>query len=124
MKAYGERKGTLWFDSNDMLGGHLIDKQLTKHYKPIEVTTFDDEVRSTNSKGPFIIKPDVAGVEVPIFEGATQTLKNTAALVFEYHNFPKASPCLYVWKICEWMDAGVFRVAGMLECCYRDDGVR
>jgi len=58
--------------------------------------------------GPYLIKLDTHGVEIPILNGSAQTLKDTNVLVVEVYNFdfgPPAVPqslfgiCANIWLL-------------------------
>jgi FkbM family methyltransferase len=49
----------------------------------IKVTTLDHVLATENITGPFLLKLDVQGFEMPALSGATQTLKNCTAIICE-----------------------------------------
>jgi hypothetical protein len=112
----------LWFNSTDPLGGHLHPTQLTPKYSPIEVTSIDSEVERLQLPGPYLIKLDTHGVEVPILEGALKTLQDTTILIIECYNFSTPLPCLSFWAMCSWMESRGYRPVDMFDELYRDDG--
>jgi len=46
--AVGEKKGTLYFDDSDPLGGHLSASPYNQNYKPCPVSSVDDLIQETN----------------------------------------------------------------------------
>jgi FkbM family methyltransferase len=52
---------------------------------------------------PYFLKLDTHGYEVPILEGASQTLKDCSAVLIEAYNFKISSHSIYFWELCEWM---------------------
>src|ERR1700730_15699226 len=64
--------------------------------------------------GPYLIKLDTHGYEVPILCGATETLRNTNLLVIETYNFRLIESCLLFDEIiayCANADLGHVRAA-------------
>ncbi len=109
MKAAGAMEGTLYFDGSDPWGGHLAEQPRSPSYLPCPVTTIDHEVECHQLKGPFAIKLDTHGVEVPILNGAARTLEQTEIVVIECYNFPADPPQLPFWDMCRWMFERGFR---------------
>jgi FkbM family methyltransferase len=119
LKAAGEREGQLFFDDSDPLGGHLSEKQLSSKYKPFPVTSIDAEVKRLALPPPFLVKLDTHGVEVPILNGALETLAKCEVVVMECYNFPGDPPCLSFWEMCKWMEARGFRPIDVHDILYR-----
>jgi len=113
MKAAGATEGTLYFDGSDSWGGHLAERPRSPSYLPCPVTTLDREVEHHQLKGPFAIKLDTHGVEVPILTGAARTLEQTEIVVIECYNFPADPPQLPFWEMCRWMWERGFRPLDM-----------
>jgi FkbM family methyltransferase len=120
LKAAGGKEGSLYFDDSDPQGGHLSEKPLSANYKPFPVTTLDSEVSRLGLRPPFLIKLDVHGVEVPILEGASNTLKLCEILVIECYNFPSVAPCLSFWEMCTWMSSKGFLPLDIHDILYRE----
>ena len=70
----------------------------------VEMTTIDREVAARNLPGPFFIKLDTHGYEVPILEGARATLAQTALLMIEVYNFQLTAGCLRFPQLCARME--------------------
>src|SRR5215469_9322617 len=68
LTAVGDTTGELYFDASDPLGGVLSATPWTKDYRPCPVTTIDHLVEKYPLPGPFMIKLDTHGVELPILE--------------------------------------------------------
>lgn len=49
--------------------------------------TIDNSVLEHSLKGPFLLKFDTHGFEIPILEGAAQTLLATNIIIMETYNF-------------------------------------
>lgn len=98
--AVGGRSGTLFFDDSDPLGGHLSETPLNENYKPCQVATIDEIVAEQGLLGPFMIKLDTHGVEIPVLQGATRTLEKNNVLVIEAYNFTFGEVADPFWELC------------------------
>jgi len=83
--------------------------------RTVPVTTLDEEAAERGLKGPYFIKLDTHGFEVPILEGAIKILGETAGLVIEAYNFRLTPECLRFHELCAWMNERGFRVADLLD---------
>jgi FkbM family methyltransferase len=117
--AVGQIEGTLYFDDSDPLGGHLSEIQLGPNYRPCPVSTIDSLVREFDLSAPYFIKLDTHGVEIPILEGAKNSLKETEALVVEVYNFETGPPQLPFWDFCRYMRDRGFRPLDLWEIHHR-----
>ncbi len=50
--ALAKKKGTLYFDDSDPLGGHLLAIPYNENYKPCAVNSIDDLVQETSLPAP------------------------------------------------------------------------
>src|SRR6516164_124386 len=78
-------------------------------------------MRSTHYSlpGPYLIKLDTHGYEVPILCGATETLRNTNLLVIETYNFRFIESSLLFHEIIAYMRERGFGVIDMSEPHWR-----
>jgi FkbM family methyltransferase len=118
--AVGEKKGTLYFDDSDPLGGHLSASPYNENYKPCPVSSVDDLIQETNLPAPYFLKLDTHGVEVPIIAGASKTLENTNILVIEAYNFTFGPPATPFWEICRILVKLGFRPLDVFDILYRE----
>lgn len=87
-------------------------------------TTIDAEVAIHRLEPSFLIKLDTHGFELPILEGASYTLKNTAALFIECYNFHPGPTGLAFWEFCSLMEKKGFRPFDLVETVHRPrDGI-
>jgi FkbM family methyltransferase len=117
--AAGDRAGTIHFDASDPFGGIASDQSTGAHDIEVPVTTVDAEVAKRGISGPYLLKLDTHGFEVPILEGARQTLRDAALLVVEVYNFKLGERCLRFFELCAWMEIVGFRPIGMVDLMYR-----
>ena len=116
----GATTGELYFDASDPLGGHLSKTPWNEKYRPSPVTTIDHLLEKQPLPGPFMIKLDTHGVEIPILSGATETLKQTNVIVIEAYNFTFGEPAVPFWDLCRYMlDLG-FRTLDVFDLLYRE----
>jgi FkbM family methyltransferase len=120
LTAVGGKTGELFFDASDPLGGHLSATPWTKEYQPMPVTTIDDLLKKQPLPGPFMIKLDTHGVEIPILTGSTETLKQTNVLVVEAYNFVFGEPAVPFWELCRHMSEIGFRPLDVFDLLYRE----
>lgn len=118
--AVGGESGTLYFDDSDPLGGHLSETPLAEYYKPCPVATIDEIVAEEKLSGPYMIKLDTHGVEIPILQGAQHTLELTNLLVIEAYNFTFGGPAVPFWELCRQMFQLGFRPLDVFDILYRE----
>ncbi len=69
--------------------------------------------------GPFLLKLDTHGFEVPIFEGAGATLANTVAIIVETYNFKIGAEGLLFHEMCAWLQPRGFRCIDVVDVMRR-----
>jgi FkbM family methyltransferase len=120
LTAVGATQGELYFDSSDPLGGHLAETPHNENYRPCPVTTIDSLLERQPLPGPFMIKLDTHGVEIPILSGAAKTLQQTTAIVIEAYNFTFGQPAVPFWDLCRHMLGLGFRPLDIFDLLYRE----
>lgn len=120
LTAVGAANGEFYFDASEPLGGHLSKHRHNENYRPCPVTTIDNLVEERRLTGPFVIKLDTHGVEIPILTGAAKTLKETSAIVIEAYNFSFGEPAVPFWELCRYMFELGFRPLDVFDLLYRD----
>src|SRR5262249_2474274 len=100
LAAAGDREGQINFEASDPLGGVASEAPFAKNNVVVKSVAIDGEVKRRNLPGPFLIKLDTHGFEMPILTGARQTLPNTAALVIECYNFKICPTALTFPQFC------------------------
>ena len=83
------------------------------------MTTIDNQVRRRGLAGPFLIKLDTHGFELPILAGAAGTLGMTTALVIEVYNFKIAPTAVRFPQLCQFMEDKGFRCVDIFDPMYR-----
>ena len=120
LAAVGGANEDLYFDSSDPLGGHLSKHLHTENYRPCKSTTIDDLLDKYPLPGPFMIKLDTHGVEIPILNGSVKALKQTNALVIEAYNFSFGEPSVPFWELCRHLFEIGFRPLDVFDPLYRE----
>jgi FkbM family methyltransferase len=119
LAAAGDREGTIHFDASDPLGGVAREAPFAENDVSTPMTTVDVEVARRGLAGPFLVKLDTHGFEVPILEGAKRTLEQTAVLIVEVYNFKLSPTCLRFHELCAWLEGRGFRVVDACDILHR-----
>jgi FkbM family methyltransferase len=118
--AGGSEVGKIYFDNSSPFGGKASQNKTGSKQVEVDCTTIDHEVMDKKLKPPYGIKLDTHGFEVPILEGAVDTLKSTEFLVIETYNFKlSAKECLRFPEMCLYMEKMGFRVIDIAEPLFR-----
>jgi FkbM family methyltransferase len=71
----------------------------------VKQITIDSLVRAKKLSGPFLMKFDTHGYELPILEGAKETLLNTNIIIMEVYNFNITQSSLRFYEMCRHMSS-------------------
>jgi FkbM family methyltransferase len=71
--------------------------------------SIDAIVTMKQCEGPFILKFDTHGFEVPILKGAEQTLRDTHYIVMEVYNYRHTAGTLLFYEMCALLQSLGFR---------------
>jgi FkbM family methyltransferase len=116
--AAGERIGETSFDATDLLGGWVQNRPYGPKSITVPMSTVDQLVKERQLPGPFLIKLDTHGYELPILSGAAATLKMTDALIVEVYNLPAGPPAVPFYEFCRWIADHGFRCIDMFDPLY------
>ena len=83
------------------------------------VTTIDSAVGLRQLRPPFALKLDTHGFEVPILEGARQTLLSTNLLVIEAYNFRLNPDSLKYYELCALLSTWGFATIDFCDPLWR-----
>ena len=119
LKAAGEKSGTIYFDGAEPFSGQAMTEPSREGLIKVPVCSIDEEIAARGLPGPYMLKFDVHGFELPILRGAKETLKNTFLLVMECYNFDIAPECLLFHDMCRHLHELGFRVADISEPLWR-----
>lgn len=118
--AVGEREEELYFDASDPLGGHLSKHLHTANYRSCKSSSIDNLLEKYPLPGPFLIKLDTHGVEIPILNGSSKALEQTNALVIEAYNFSFSEPAVPFWELCRHLFELGFRPLDVFDLLHRE----
>jgi FkbM family methyltransferase len=119
LAAAGDACGEIYFDDSDLFTGFASKIRSEGARKVVRETTIDHEIGASSLPGPYMIKLDTHGYEVPILCGATETLRNTNLLVIETYNFRIIESSLLFHEIIAYMRERGFGVIDMSEPHWR-----
>jgi len=119
LKACGRDVGKIYFDARDPFGGLAYPEKLRDDMIELPVTTIDHEVKTRNLPGPYLIKLDTHGVEVPILEGAAKTLEDASSLIIEVYNFEFVKESLKFYEMCSYLEKKGFRPVDLVDLMNR-----
>lgn len=103
----------------DLDGSGMSDNNLSPNTRRVKVSTVDQEMKRLGTQGPFLLKLDTHGYEVPIFEGAVETLAQTELLVVECYGFRITPNSLLFWEMCEHLQNKGFRLIDVVDIMRR-----
>jgi FkbM family methyltransferase len=117
--AAGGQKGEINFFANEPLGGQASPRPYAEKNIVVPMETVDDLVRKHALRGPFLLKLDTHGFEVPILEGAKDTLPGCALLIVEAYNFTLCPGCLKFYELCPYLAMRGFRCVDVFDVLVR-----
>lgn len=123
ISAAGDQVGEVFFDDSGLFGG-VASHTPQEGYVRYPVTTIDTLVAERQLTPPFLLKLDTHGFEIPIFEGACESLKQTSLIVVEAYNFNLNEKAVRFTDLCIYLEKKGFRCVDMCDPMFRPkDGV-
>jgi FkbM family methyltransferase len=119
LAAAGERPGRTFFATGDDPFGGGASATPAAGGVEVPVVTIDAEVAARRLPGPYLLKFDTHGFEVPILRGAAQTLRDTEVIVMECYNFRISPDALTFDEMCRYLGERGFRCLDLIEPLYR-----
>lgn len=104
LAAAGSEKGTIYFDAGDLYGGLASESPFEKNGIEVPVVSLDEQIEAMQANGPYLLKLDTHGFEIPILEGAMAIIRNAELIVIETYNFKLTKDSLRYWEMCAFMD--------------------
>ncbi len=114
----GAQAGSISFNVDPALDGSSVAAAGTPGTRTVPVETIDVAIATRGLPGPYCLKLDTHGYEIPVLEGATHVLRDTQLLIIEAYNFQLTPDCLRFHELCAWLEARGFR------CCDLADPMR
>jgi FkbM family methyltransferase len=109
-----------FYVTDDLDGSGIADNGSNAQIRKVPVTTLDAEVDRLKLAGPYLVKLDTHGFELPILEGAVNTLAKAELVIIECYGFYIAPNSLLFWQICKYMDEVGFRLIDIADVMYRE----
>lgn len=121
LAAASDEPGTIFFDGSDAFGGLAMrgESQSRPGARGVPAVTLDGEVKSRGLTGPYLVKLDTHGFEVPILNGAKEVLAQANLVVIETYNLQLETDSLKFWQICQFMNDLGFGVIDISEPMWR-----
>lgn len=122
--AAGAAPGEIAFAIDPQLDGSGVAAPGAPGSRTVPVETIDRAVAARSLAGPFALKLDTHGHELPVLEGAARTLESATLLVIEAYNFKLTPGCLRFHELCAWLELRGFRCLDLADPMRRArDGV-
>lgn len=119
LAAAGDQVGKIYFDAGDPFGGQASHTPFAVNNVELPVTTLDSEVATRKLTGPFLIKFDTHGFELPILNGATATLQKAEVIIMECYAQHLMPDSLTFSQICNYLDNLGFRCIDVVDPVWR-----
>jgi FkbM family methyltransferase len=119
--AAGKEKGQVSFYVSGDLDGSGVATGVSNdpNIRTVNVVSIDEEVMKLELKGPYLVKLDTHGFEVPIIEGAQKILPHVSVFIIECYGFQIAEKSLLFWEMCKYMDHLGFRLFDIVDVMNR-----
>ncbi|MBI5623156.1 MAG: FkbM family methyltransferase [Elusimicrobia bacterium] len=119
LAAAGDVDGELYFDGSDPAGGLAGHRPPAPGCLRVPAVRVDSLVRRKRPQPPFLLKLDTHGFEVPILEGAAETLNSASLLVIEVYNFKLTAGSLRFHEMCAFLEDRGWRPIDMCGVMHR-----
>ena len=116
----GGQEGEVGLNVSGDLDGSSVADGASENLRMVPMTTVDHEVAQRGLQGPYLIKLDTHGFEVPILAGAVDTLKRANVVIIEAYNFKLTDQCLRFHEMCSYMETLGFRCFDMADPMLRE----
>ncbi len=104
LAAAGREEGTVYFDNSNLFGGLASETPLAVECIEVPVISIDEEITKRKLKGPYLLKLDTHGFEIPILEGAKEVIQAAELIIIEVYNFQLTNDSLKFWEMCSYME--------------------
>lgn len=83
--------------------------------RTVALHSLDAIAEMKGTKGPYLLKFDTHGFEVPILNGAQKVLAETSYIVMEVYGYRHVEGTLLFWEMCQKLDAMGFRCFNLVD---------
>jgi FkbM family methyltransferase len=118
--AASDTVGEVYFDDSDPFSGLASHQAFEQATYKVPAVTIDSICQQEQLAPPYLIKLDTHGFEVPIFEGAKESLKQTSLIVVEVYNFNLTSDSLRFPQLCQYLEDQGFQCIDMCDPMFRE----
>lgn len=119
--AAGRSDGNIEFSISDDLDGSGVASAIhsQQHIRSVNVTSISNQVKKLKLEGPYLIKLDTHGFEIPIVEGCLPILDQISLFIIECYGFQIADNSLLFWEMCQYMEGLGFRLYDIVDVMNR-----
>jgi FkbM family methyltransferase len=117
--AAGKEKTTINFMVTEDLDGSGVTDGKLGNSRVVQVTSIPEEINRLELKGPFLIKLDTHGFEIPILEGCFSLLDEISVFIIECYGFRIAKNSLLAYEMCQYLDTIGFRLFDIVDTMRR-----
>jgi FkbM family methyltransferase len=111
---------TKFYVSDDLDGSGIVGEDINaSNVRIVKQTTIGIELNKFNLKGPYLIKLDTHGYEIPIIEGCGEIINDVTGFIIECYGFQIAENALMFWEMCRYMDNVGFRLFDIVDIMNR-----
>ncbi len=103
----------------DDLDGSTVGGRAEGTVRSVPTVSIDALIAEQDLPGPYILKLDTHGFEVPIIDGAREMLAETSAIIVEVYNFPITDSALLFHEMCEKLSSLGFRCVDLVDPLFR-----
>lgn len=119
--AAGSQDGfTEFIIADDLDGSGVASKTSPKEsLRTVSVSSIPMQLAKHGLEGPFLIKLDVHGFEIPILNGCAPIMGDVQLFIIEVYGFKIADGALLFWEMCQHMDKLGFRLFDIVDVMNR-----
>jgi FkbM family methyltransferase len=100
--AAGDANGDVYFEVKDLFGGAANSSATGGNL--VKMTSIDSYIKEHACKGPFLVKLDTHGFEVPIIKGCLESMPQIEVFIIEAYNYRLTNDSLRFWELCSFME--------------------
>ncbi len=119
LAAAGDRQGQIYFNADDPFSGQASFIPNSANSLVVPVTSVDNEINNRGLPGPYLLKLDTHGFEVPILKGASKTIRQAEVIIMECYNFKIGPDCLLFYEMCNYVAKLGFRCIDLVDPFWR-----